>query len=56
MTPLMLILIIWISLGVGVLFLLNLTKWAFRTLLSKPSGDELIEHSWRAPDKAKTTP
>lgn len=55
MAPLMLVLTVWIALGVGVVLLLNLTKWAFRTFAPKPSGDNLVEHSGRAPEEAKST-
>lgn len=56
MALLMLVLTVWFALGVGVLLLLNLAKWVFRSFAPKPAGHRLVEHSWWAPDEAKIAP
>ena len=41
---------------VGVLLLLNLAKCVFRSFAPMPAGYRSVEHSWWAPDEAKTAP
>ena len=45
MTLLMLLLTDWVALGVAVLLMLNLAKWAWRNYVPRPPGVRTVEHS-----------
>jgi hypothetical protein len=55
MALLMLLLTVWFALGVVVLLLLNLAKWAFRSFAPAPAPTAIrpAEHAWRAPEAVK---